>query len=205
MQKGLAPIIIVILIAVALGGYLLYKQQPKPTLSSPQTTYSTSSPTTDETANWKTYTNSIYQFSFDYPQDWSFNTPSLEDKHSNNKSVLQINISSDSDIKNKILLENQKDILSMTVVIWDNRSKTLDQGIAEWDKFFQNPSPTSTSTKSVNQITWITRELTNISNIPIKQYITKKGNYLYILTASPQDSTFINLADQILSTFKFIQ
>ncbi|MBI4059064.1 hypothetical protein HY404_02365 [Candidatus Microgenomates bacterium] len=70
-QKGLAPIVIVILITVALGGYLLYKQQPKPTsptqvTQSSPTPFSSSSP--NETANWKTYTNS--DWSVRYPSEW---------------------------------------------------------------------------------------------------------------------------------------
>lgn len=32
---------------------------------------SSSTTTTDETANWKTYTNATYGFSFKYPSDWS--------------------------------------------------------------------------------------------------------------------------------------
>jgi hypothetical protein len=32
----------------------------------------TTTPTPDETANWKTYTNTQYSFSFKYPLDWSF-------------------------------------------------------------------------------------------------------------------------------------
>lgn len=41
-QKGLAPILIVLLIAVALGGYLIYQKQPKSFV--PQTTETSPSP-----------------------------------------------------------------------------------------------------------------------------------------------------------------
>ena len=66
-QKGLAPILIVLILAVALiGGYLIYQNQPK-SISSPQPT-TQSSPTSDETVNWETYTDEFYQFN--YPTHW---------------------------------------------------------------------------------------------------------------------------------------
>lgn len=63
MQKGQAPVLILvgilIIIAVAGGAYYFGKSQtPKPT-----TTF-------DEIANWKTYTNKEYGYSFKAPPDW---------------------------------------------------------------------------------------------------------------------------------------
>lgn len=72
-QKGLAPILIVLILAVLIGGYLVYQNQPKPT-PSPQPTNQLS-PASDETANWKTYTNSKYGFSFKYPSDLVVSEP----------------------------------------------------------------------------------------------------------------------------------
>lgn len=74
-QNGLAPIVIVLLMAVlAVGGYLIYSQQSKPT-SPQQTTQSVpnSSPTSEssvstDTVNWKTYATSGY--SITYPPDY---------------------------------------------------------------------------------------------------------------------------------------
>lgn len=78
-QKGLAPILIVLLIAVGIGGYLLYQKQPKQIFQPQNPAISQSSPTPslsvtsvkkdDETANWKTYTNSNAGLSFKYPLD----------------------------------------------------------------------------------------------------------------------------------------
>ncbi|MBI4035579.1 hypothetical protein HY383_01395 [Candidatus Daviesbacteria bacterium] len=68
MQKGLAPILIVFLIALAVGGYLIYQKQIKPV---PQhTTESTPTPAVDETANWKTYKDNEGGFMFNYPDNW---------------------------------------------------------------------------------------------------------------------------------------
>lgn len=61
MNKGFVAILILILVAAAaLGGYLIYQNQSKP--PSPQP-----SPTSDTAANWKTYTNTKYGFSFKHP------------------------------------------------------------------------------------------------------------------------------------------
>lgn len=63
-QKGLAPILIVLFIALGIGGYLIYQKQPKPvSISQP----SSNPVTSDETANWKVYTSSQYGFSIKYP------------------------------------------------------------------------------------------------------------------------------------------
>lgn len=75
-QKGLAPILVVLLIVLAVGGYLLYQKQFKPAFT-PQ---SPPSPiASDETANWKTYTNNKYKYSFKYPPSWISNEAALGD------------------------------------------------------------------------------------------------------------------------------
>ncbi|MDO8570375.1 MAG: hypothetical protein Q7R97_02220 [Candidatus Daviesbacteria bacterium] len=77
-QAGFAPILIVILIALAVGGYLIYQNQPKPVVISQPIVQPTSAPiispiasaSAAETANWKTYTSNKYGFSYKYPQDF---------------------------------------------------------------------------------------------------------------------------------------
>lgn len=65
-QTGLAPIIVVILIAFGAIGYLFYQNQSKQTVpTQPQQTTQIS--TSDETANWKTYSSLGY--SFKYPSN----------------------------------------------------------------------------------------------------------------------------------------
>lgn len=60
-----------IAVGVLLGTYLTSFQQlpPEPMVSLP-TRIPTLVPTTDQTANWKTYTNNKYGFSFNYPKEW---------------------------------------------------------------------------------------------------------------------------------------
>jgi len=80
-QKTLSIIlgvVIVVLIGVIIYMVLANKsnqvaQQPSPTPTQlAQWSSATPTPTTsDETANWKTYTDSKYGFEFKYPSDWS--------------------------------------------------------------------------------------------------------------------------------------
>jgi len=57
---------------LAIIGYLLFQNyQLRQKLTPPQPP--TAIPLSDETANWKTYTNSAYNFSFKYPQNWKIN------------------------------------------------------------------------------------------------------------------------------------
>lgn len=74
-QKGLAPILIILLIAAATFGYLIYSG--KINLNQTTTQVSQPSPTPDETANWKTYTGeTLYTtdgsslFTIKYPAEW---------------------------------------------------------------------------------------------------------------------------------------
>lgn len=76
-QKGLAPILIILLIALVVGGYLVYQKQTKPVVPQP-VTQSAPNPVTSpvasssaETANpdsigakWKTYSGTSYTFKY---------------------------------------------------------------------------------------------------------------------------------------------
>lgn len=56
------------LIAVPLTSYNLGKNQAKTTASSP-------TPTTDPTANWKNYKNTVYGYEIKYPPEWRASPP----------------------------------------------------------------------------------------------------------------------------------
>jgi hypothetical protein len=63
-QKGLAPILIVILIALGIGGYILYQKQYQ--------SLSQQVLQIDEMSSWKTYTNTKFGYSIKYPDKWEF-------------------------------------------------------------------------------------------------------------------------------------
>ncbi len=78
-QKGLAPILIVLIVAALVGGYLIYtnysnnriktvSQHQVSTSQTPQPIPQASS--SAETSNWKTYTNSQDKYMFNNPSNW---------------------------------------------------------------------------------------------------------------------------------------
>lgn len=71
-QKGLVPILIVLILAALVGGYLVYQKQAKPTSYTQPTIQP--SPTADPTANWKTYKDSEIGYMLEYPNNWSIKT-----------------------------------------------------------------------------------------------------------------------------------
>lgn len=82
-QKGLAPVIVVLIIIgiAAIGGGIYWWQKstlkenvPAPTFTTPTApTSPTPTPTPppkDETSSWKTYRNAKYDFEIKYPREW---------------------------------------------------------------------------------------------------------------------------------------
>ena len=86
-QKGFAPILIIVIVAVAagLGGWYLVKRQvtsdkgqgvlqnntPQAT-TPPSVAQQPSQPSAPDVSNWQTYRNEKYGFEVKYPQDWEF-------------------------------------------------------------------------------------------------------------------------------------
>lgn len=73
-------LLLIIVLAVAFGGYFVYQQQTK---STPVTQTVTQPTLSDETANWKTYTNSDYNFSLKYPKQFTLEVKSYPGKSAN--------------------------------------------------------------------------------------------------------------------------
>ncbi|MEK7517821.1 MAG: PsbP-related protein [Patescibacteria group bacterium] len=72
----LIPIILGIgaVVIIAIGAYTLGTKQSQPVVQNSVQATPIPSPTpVDETANWKTYTNTKYGFSLKYPNDWFSN------------------------------------------------------------------------------------------------------------------------------------
>lgn len=67
-QKGLSPIAIIVIIAVFFGGYLIYQNQNRVIPLNQQNTQSPSP--SNETTNWKIYTNKDAGYSISYPESW---------------------------------------------------------------------------------------------------------------------------------------
>lgn len=76
-QNGFAPIVIILVVVVVLGiiGGIYYLKSQKVTTKQNTATQSTNitdttSPTSEETANWKVYTNNTGVFTLKYPSSW---------------------------------------------------------------------------------------------------------------------------------------
>ena len=208
-NKGFTSIILVALVLVVLAGVFVYYSQQQRNLSQntsnnpPLSAASIVPSQPEENSALQTYSNETYSFSFKHPKDWSIRVPSLEGKHESNKTLLQVNVANTLDSKNKILLENSKDILSMVIVVWDKEGMTFNESLINWDAFKQNPQPILSTNKQINAINWIVREISNDSKVPVLQYVTEKDDVLYFVTVSPRDSNLISTADEILSSFEF--
>jgi len=156
--------------------------------------------------NWKTYTNSLFAFEIKYPSEWTIRVPSLEGKHEDNKTVLQVDLSNSKDFKNAAVVGGDKmDFLSVSLKVWDRGNKDLNLALREWDDFRQNQNKNVVLEKLIDKAPFIRRELKNAEGTAIVEYVAEKGRYLYILTITPQESSLIGVSDQILSTFKFLE
>ena len=81
-QKGFSPLIIILVIAIlGVVGYFAYKNyiSPKGTILGPYSPSPIDTATPNLTANWKTYTNDTYGFSFEYPGDYSYSESPQKD------------------------------------------------------------------------------------------------------------------------------
>ncbi len=169
------------------------KQTPKP---SPQTSIKPSSPltptpTTDPTANWKTYKDEKYKFQFRYP-------PTVYLKQSPKFGDQIFLTENDIDI-NEV---NEGPFALVTVAIW-NKNEFQKAGYPQQDKYL----------KSENIIIDGVNAVKVSGIIPENQYLA--GTYHQEVSFSISDKIIqfvfyedpvnnIKLLDQILSTFKFI-
>lgn len=204
-QAGLAPIVIVVLIAtLAVGGYLIYKlprnvvvPQAPQTTSAPSPTPSPSPAPTgiDETTNWKTYTNTGYRFSLRYPQDYNFDEQYVE------VGILKWSASISSPKYNTS--PYIRDIQQIGVTVRKRNQLSLEQWINE-----ECPK-----LKDLNDL--------RISNKPAKRFICPisdsseddymmvaidNGDYIYTLNniGFKKNTEQEKIFDQILSTFRFL-
>lgn len=182
-------LIIVSVAAIALllgigGTYLVLnskvQKQIQPT---PVPTKTQISPTLDETANWKTYTNTKLNFSVRYPETWVFKESSAGSDFAPSENLLSV---SQSEIFSPIF------IFVKSVDNFDLSTQTLDQ--------YQEKAITvgGINTKRVSGITkqggQAARRFTGVK-------MKNNGKTYGIITVG---DSYIDIFDQILSTFKFL-
>lgn len=184
-EAGFIPILIVILIAAAVGGYFVYKnyQTKTPAPTAPPTTSSTPQPSPspiNETANWKTYTGNRYSFS--YPNGW---------------------LVSKSDYLNSVQINNPNE--NVRIIISDSQ---YPFGIENPDtKMDENDLKVNIAGKDYTvKETTVSTLSTGIPRLVFINFKTDPPNIVYILISSNSPSDYQNLKSnilKILSTFRF--
>lgn len=201
-QKGLAPILIIVLIAAAIGGYLIYsgkinlpqkqvtqtsKSDVNPAVTGDEETVYTES---DRSANWKTYTNNKYNYSIFYPKD--------------------AQVIPEGDFKIFIKGKNYPYGTYVTVDILDNPKGLILSQLGSEEYATDAPSPYDLpwqKTKFLGMDVLTTKYRPPGDSGKMTIYLFEKEGIIYSLWKAPVDepnSTYFNdLADSIISTFKF--
>ena len=197
-QKG-NVLLIVLIIAAAIGGYLIYsgKFLNKPEVIYPQQT--TQPSPSDETANWKTYT--YPEFSFKLPRNWKIDKSSQVWKTDNSSNYLQFTNYAVPAIGRGFNPELDKGKLKLEIIgdktnqsIENYFAKSLEgSGIKDWneEKLTVGGQPAiriRTNQPGFNKV--YIKDLTQTT--------------LIIISFNLDFGNFSDLSNQILSTFKFL-
>lgn len=218
-NHGFAPIIILVLIALAVVGYFGYKNYwPKsqtPVITSPFPTV-----TADPTANWKTYT-SKYQYTIKYPPGFTVQTGDWKEGN------IQYGLQAEDEVIVNFIEPNQPPhggfLYGTNISLKTPINNPQQLGAVEWAQNQANKLASNLSSKfSVQPITIAGIAAAKISYILeahiTEIYIPGQGKMYEIVfadflptQASLQDSSFKlsynyeDIYNQILSTFKFTQ
>ena len=211
-QKGLAPILIVLIIAALVGGYLIYQNQPKPTPPSQPTTQPSPTPTTKpvpngaaETANWKTYKNSNLGLEFKYPPNSvSFQEENVDENHRFDR----IELSFDKNSCNSHYCEGiyiDIDKIRRDVDIVDTLEQALKAGYAGMGGPYLSEKTDSLTVGGVRALSQFTEFDSESKTYDVA---ILKGDFFYKFTLFSKNiniSKYKSILDSLLSTVKFIK
>ncbi len=203
--------IILILSVSSVSAYYLLsvkKQTPKPQVSTVIPTVKplyTATPTPDETANWKTYTNNYWKYSFKYPSTWAI--PNFPQQ--TNSQIEIVNY----DFGNSTSKAPSRDELFI-IAIQINKDQTKTD---QWIKYYkeamdqQKKSYEFTNLKQVqingqNGI-YFDLKAPGTGDLPLgRTLLGSPYNFLVELTfwRSSKNQDNITIYQKILSTFKFL-
>ncbi|MBI2330309.1 hypothetical protein HYU94_02885 [Candidatus Daviesbacteria bacterium] len=221
-QKGLAPILIILLIALAVGGYLLYQKQLNPSWNdyklfpisqpSPSPVTSPVASSSAETANWKTYTSSEYNPFFPDETIKKYNQTKQRDGYTNDENTKYIKFSIKypanwqqgyfddpavgSGGKNSFIFSNGD--YKITI------SKGYAPGGNSCDQKILKEILTQTSGFNLSRVKVFDSETGTFELCEKGGSNTQIGRIIYI-TPQNYDTKILDEMDQILSTFRFTQ
>lgn len=199
----IAGLILLFVSVLALVGYYFVQTNGLKVNISTPTPLAVASPspiaTTDPTADWKTYTSTKANYSFQYPQEWPLvNVPI----NTASTSIENLEFTPKYDPK------SGDSEIAVILVFKDNRIKTLDDYKNTFIK--GDPSITNVQDTSVATEKAISYKLSGgIPPLPIIEYAIVNNNNYYVIRLVDSLETNKNLAkneaifDQILSTFQF--
>lgn len=187
-QKGLSPILIVLLITAIIGGYLIYSGKinlNKSQLTPVQTTQPSPS---DETANWKTYSNLESNYSIKYPNILNYRTSNYQ--REDRKVNADIFSPVDQSYEITIISYSKEAIPSLEFNATTTNEKLINIS--------------GQKVKRKEGIEVVSEKGTVIHVGPIEH---PDRNYLIIYTSGNNiaEENSLRTFDQMLSTFKFIQ
>lgn len=199
-QKGLAPILVVLIIALGIGGYLIYSGKINLNQKySPQQT--TQTPTaSDQTANWKTYTNSSLGFSFSYPKELSYLYDQFGFNHPDNPegNLLLQNYDGSKSTK------GDSSNFQFQIEAYKNSDQvSLDNYIKNPNKVWNMNNPqTFTSIMLGDRQAYKGQSIQKNEKVPAVWVMN--NSYIFTITLSTPNSKNAVWFDKILSTFKFL-
>ncbi len=220
-QTGFAPILILvgILVITLVGGGAYYFGSQKPPVQ-PQNPIVISSPTpttsptdasgvpngTAETANWKTYTNNKYQFSFKYPPVWTYADSSnlgLGEASEARKGGYRILL---GDPARTVSAGNGKTIIMGSIDLKIHNKENDAFYYDNLSDYYKNPTSTKNTVINGLSISEIHHTACSTNNDCISVLFKKGGNIFifdtWVWTERLKD---LDTIYQILSTFKFTQ
>lgn len=186
----IVAIILMLIAVLAAGGYLLWLKYFSGSGTTPTPTpiaIVTASPTPDPTANWKTYGDQQSKFTFKYPTDWTRSENSVV---SNITPTLPTYRDSGSDYY----------VISTTFI---------DQNFSSW-RDPRNQGQSSNYTSGVLNGYQTHSAYDTPGQTPGYEILIEYGNKMVEFDLFPYDRSYpdpkiIEIFDQILSTFKFIE
>lgn len=206
-QKLFIPsVVLLLIITVVLVAFKFIKTKkvtaPQPTPTA--LTQTTPSPTLDPTANWKTYTNNTYGFSFKYPSDWDI----TEQTDSAGKKIGNLVVKAP-------VINKELNAYSLQLTITDTKFLTATDYVQ--DLITPDSAGNKMAFDSSTQITIDNQNAIRLTNVfafdqsQDQVFVLSGGRIFRIFFPVGKDNPNIDnavinypLADQILSTFKFL-